>query len=107
MANNMMEDRFSYRIIFFINDENRSKKYYIDTRYRDLRKSLESIIKNHLSLTNTIVIAETTVLKGGKCVYLQSRSYSFTLEEYFKQINGGHKSGNRNESIMYGKYAVR
>ena len=32
--------------------------------------------------------AQTTVRKNGKCVCLQSRSYMFNLDEYFKQIIG-------------------
>ena len=105
LANNMIEDKFSYRIIFFVNEGNNGSKHYIDTPYSGLRKSLENIIKNHLSLTNSIVIAETTALKNGKCVCLQSRSYSFSLDEYFRKISGGCKDNNRN--IMYGRYAVR
>lgn len=107
MANNMIEDRFSYRIIFFVNEVNKGSKHYIDTMYSDLRKSLESIIKNNLSLTNSVMIVNTTVLKNGKCVYLQSRSYSFSLEEYFKRIKGECKDSNRNGNIMYNRYAVR
>ena len=107
MANNMIEDCFSYRIIFYINEGNKGTKHYIDTMYEGLRKSLENIIRNNLSVTNTIVIAETTVLKNGKCVYLQSRSYSFSLDGYFKQISGECKDGSRNGNFMYGRYAVK
>lgn len=107
MANNMIEDRFSYRIIFFVNERNKCSKHHIDTMYSDLRKSLESIIRSHLSLTNNIVIAETTVLKNGKCIRLQNKSYSFSLEEYFTQISGRGKDRKRNESVVYSKYAVR
>lgn len=103
-ANNMIEDKFSYRIIFFVKDENRSCKHYIDTAYDGLRKTLESIVKDHLSLTNSVVIAETTVRKGGECIRLQSQPYAFSLDEYFKRINGecvvGGKRGN------YNRYAV-
>ena len=76
LANNMIEDRFTYRIVYFVNDGNNGKKFYIDSSYRDLRKSLESIIRGNLTLTNNIVIAETTVLKRGKCTCLQSKAYS-------------------------------
>lgn len=100
-AHNMVEDRFLYRIIFFVNEGNKGCKHYIDTTYSGLRKSLESIIKNHLSLTNTVVIAETTALKNRKCVRLQSRSYSFSLDGYFKQISGEYRDSNRN-----GKYSM-
>lgn len=106
LANNMVEDRFSYRIIFFVNDGNRGAKHYIDTSYDGLRKSLESIIRNYLSLTNSVVIAETTALKNGKCIRLQSRSYSFSLDEYFKRINGEYKDRGKNEYAVYGRYAA-
>ena len=86
LAHNMVEDCFSYRIIFFVNENGKGTKHYIDTPYSGLRKSLESIIRNHLSLTNSIVVAETTALKNGECVRLQSRSYAFNLDEYFKRI---------------------
>lgn len=101
LANNMIEDRFTYRIVYFVNDGNNGKKFYIDSSYRDLRKSLESIIRGNLTLTNNIVIAETTVLKRGKCTCLQSKAYSFSLEEYFKRIKGD-RSSNRN---LYSRYA--
>lgn len=63
LANNMIEDCFTYRIIYFVNDGNNGRKFYIDCSYRDLRKSLENIIRGKLILTNNIVIAETTVIK--------------------------------------------
>lgn len=106
MANNMIEEMFSYRIIFYVNDGNIGKKHYLDTSYEDLRKSLESIVRNNLSLTNNLVIAKTTVLKNGKCVCLQSRSYSFSLEHYFKQISGENRDDIRGENIAYRRYAV-
>ena len=102
VANNMIENCFTYRIIYFVNEGSNGKKFHVDSSYRDLQKSLESIIRKNLTLTNNIVIAETTVLKRGKCTCLQSRSYSFDLEEYFKRIKGD-KVGNRNN---YYRYAV-
>lgn len=107
LANNMIEDRFSYRIVFFVNENRNGTKHYIDTTYDGLRKSLESIILKNLSVTNNIVIAETTVLKNGKCICLQSRSYSFSLDEYFRRLNGEYKDNRRNESMMFHKYAVQ
>lgn len=98
-ANNMIEDRFPYRIVFFINEGNKGIKRYLDTSYKDLRKSLENIIRNYLSLTNSIVIAETTVLKDGKCVCLLSKAYSFSLEEYFRRIKGN--SGKAMETKVF------
>lgn len=106
LAHNMVEDKFSYRIIFYVNDGNKSEKHYTETSYSGLRKELENIIRGHLSLTNSIVVSNTTALKDGKCVRLQGRAYSFSLDEYFRRIKGECKSGNRNGDIMYG-YAGR
>ena len=107
LSNNMVEDRFSYRIVFFVNENGKGIKHYIDTSYDGLRKSLESIIREYLSVTNNIVVAETTALKNGKCVSLLSRSYAFSLEEYFHQIYGRCKSGNENRNITYGRFACQ
>lgn len=101
LANNMIEDCFTYRIVYFVNEGNNGKKYYLDSSYRDLRKSLESIIRGNLTLTNNVVIAETTVLKRGKCTCLQSRSYSFSLEEYFKRIKEECNSSRNNQYCRY------
>lgn len=106
MVHNMVENRFSYRVVYFVNDGNKGIKHYFDTSYSDLRKALENIIRNNLSLTNTVVIAETTALKNGKCIRLLSRSYAFSLDGYFRQINGEH-SNNRYGYTACGKYAVR
>ena len=105
-ANNMVEDCFSYRIIFFVNEGNKGSKHYIDTVYGDLRKALEDIIKDHLSLTNRVVIANTTVRKDGKSVCLQSQSYGFSLDEYFKQIGGECRDSSSRGKAMYNRYAV-
>lgn len=104
IANNMIEDKFQYRIIYFVNEGDNGSKYYIDTNYNGLRRSLENIIRSNLSLTNSIVIAETTVLKNGKCVCLQSRPYAFSLDGYFKQISG--ECANKNRSGNYNRYAM-
>ncbi len=107
LANNMIEDRFSYRIIFFVNENGKGTKHYIDSKYGNLRKSLESIIRENLSVTNNIVIAETTALKNGKCICLQNRAYSFSLEEYFKRLNGEGKDNSQNEGMMFNRCAVQ
>ena len=107
LANNMIENRLLYRIIFFVNENGNGTKHYIDTTYDDLRKSLESIIRENLSVTNTIVIAETTALKNGKCICLQSRAYSFSLEEYFRKLNGEYKDNRQIEGMMFNRYAVQ
>ena len=99
-ANNLNEDRFRYRIIFFVNDGDKGIKHYVDTMYSGLRESLEDIVR-----TNTVVVAQTTVLKGGERVCLQSKAYPFSLEGYFSQISGGCKGSGRND--VHGRYAVR
>ena len=107
VANNLNEGYFSYRIIFFVNENGNGTKHYIDTSYDDLRRSLESIIREHLTVTNSIVIAQITTLKNGRCVSLLSRSYAFSLEEYFRQIYGSCKNDIGNRNIMYGRYAYQ
>ena len=106
LANNMQEDKYSYRLIFFVNEDGKGSKFWVDTSYRDLRKTLENIIRGHLSLTNSIVIAETTVLKDGKCICLQSRSYVFSLDGYFNELCGKKEKVNMNNNYgrrrMYG-----
>ena len=105
-ANNMIEDKFSYRVIFFVRDDKGSSKHHIDTTYDGLREALENIIREHLSLTNSVVVAAVTVRKDGKSVSLQSRSYRFSLDEYFERI-GGECRDDRRGNIVYGRYAVR
>lgn len=107
LSNNMAENRFSYRIIFFVNENGTGTKHYADTSYGDLRKTLENIIRGHLSITNSVVIAQMTALKDGKCVSLLSRSYSFSLDEYFRQIRGEcrERSSSRDRNVTYGRYA--
>ncbi len=96
MANNMIEDRFSYRIIFFVNEGKKGTKHYIDSTYSGLRKALENIIRGNLSLTNTVVISAVTVRKNGEIVSLLSRAYLFSLDGYFRQINGECRNSNIN-----------
>ena len=105
-ANNMVETEFSYRVVFFVKEGNESHNHHIDTVYGDLRNALEGIVRNYLSLTNSVVIAAITVRKDGKSVSLQSRSYGFSLDEYFKRI-GGECRDDRRGNIVYGRYAVR
>lgn len=97
LAHNMIENCFSYRIVYFINFENRSEKHYIDTPYDGLRETLENIIKKNLSTTNTVVLAAVTTRKNGEVVSLLSRSYPFSLSGYFQQIcEGKEKNINSN-----------
>lgn len=86
-ANNMVENMFTYRIIYSVNERNgESTKHYLDTTYNDLWKTLKTIIRNNLSLANSVVVAQTTALKNRKYVCLQSRPYSFSLDGYFQKI---------------------
>lgn len=103
-ANNMIEDKFSYRVVFFVRDSNRSSKHYMDTAYDGLRETLESIVKDYLSLTNSVVIAAVTVRKDGQSICLQSRSYGFSLDEYFRQIGGKCSRDSRRGS--YNRYVA-
>lgn len=90
-ANNLIENYFSYRIIFFINENGTGKKYYVDTPYENLRQSLENIIRGNLLVTNTIVISAVTVRKNGKAVSLLNRAYSFSLDGYFQMVCEGKR----------------
>lgn len=98
MVHNLNEDCFSYRIIYFVNENGIGTKHYVDTSYRELRKVLENIIRDHLSLINSVAIAQTTIKRNGKCVRLQNRSYTFSLDGYLQQIVGEkskeYKTGN-------------
>lgn len=107
LAHNMVEDCFSYRIIFFVNEGDKGSKFYADTPYSGLRKALESIIRDNLSMTNIVVIAAVTVRKNEKAVSLLSRSYSFSLDEFFRQINGEYKGNIRSRDTVQSRYAVR
>lgn len=107
LANNMLETEFSYRIVFFVRERSSSTKHYIDTLYDGLRQTLENIVKGNLSLTNNIIIAAVTVRKDGQSISLQSRSYGFSLDEYFKRINGECGDNGKRGNVMCGRYAVR
>ena len=103
-ANNMIEDKFSYRVVFFVREGNKSTKHYIDAAYGGLRETLERIVKENLTLTNSIVVAQTTVRKCGQQICLQSRPYGFSLDEYFRRINGECVDSGRHGN--YNRYAV-
>lgn len=87
-ANNMTETCFSYRIVCFVNENGTGRKCLADTDYYGLRKTLEGIIRENLTTTNSVVIAAATTVKDGKCVSLLSRSYGFSLDEFFRQLAG-------------------
>lgn len=86
LAHNMVESEFSYRLVYFINSGNKGEKHYLDTPYGGLRAALENIIKNNLTVTNNVVIAQATVRKNSENVSLLSKAYSFSLGEYFQKV---------------------
>ncbi len=88
LAHNMVEKCFTYRIVYFINENRTGRKCYVDTQYGNLRWSLENIIRENLSTTNSIVISAVTVRKNGEIVSLLSRAYGFSLDGYFLEICG-------------------
>lgn len=88
VAHNMVEDKFSYRVVYFVNENSKGTKFCIDTSYENLRAALESIVKENLTTTNTIVISAVTVRKNGESVSLLSKAYGFSLDGYFQQIVG-------------------
>ena len=100
-VNNMIEQAFSYRVIYFVNFENRGEKHYIDTSYADLRDVLENIIRRNLTTTNSVVLAAVTVRKNGEVISLLSRAYAFSLDEYFRQI-----IGEKEKEYNYGRRRV-
>lgn len=85
-AHNMIETCFWYRIIYFVNDENKGTKFRVDTSYDGLRESLENIIRDNLTTTNSLVIAEVTVRKDKQSISLLSKAYGFSLDGYFQKI---------------------
>lgn len=101
VAHNMIEDKFSYRVVYYINDNGKGTKHYIDTSYENLRKSLEGIIRENLSTTNSVVIPAVTVWKNGEVVSLLSRAYGFSLDGYFQQIVGEKEKEYKN--VDYGR----
>lgn len=100
---NLNENCFSYRIVYFVNEENKSIKRYVDTSYSGLRQSLENIVRGNLSTTNSIVISAVTVRKNEKCICLLSRSYRFCLDDYFRQVNGEYQNRNNYGNVIYRK----
>ena len=105
-VNNMVENAFSYRVAYYVNENGIGRKHYADTTYGGLRKTLENIVRENLSLENSIVISSVTVRKNGKCLCLLGRAYPFCLDEYFCQITGRYKDGNKKRNTVYGRYAT-
>ena len=91
VANNMIEHAFSYRVIYFVNENGNGRKFYADASYTGLRETLENIIRGNLTTTNTVVVAAVTILKNGEVISLLSRAYPFSLDEYFEEIVGEKK----------------
>lgn len=110
MVHNLNEDKFTYRIVYFVNGECNRRKYYKDTTYRNLRYSLEHIVKENLGVENTVVLAAITTRKDGKTVQLLNRTYKFDLKEYFCWIIGEkrkkYKNCNNYGSVIYERQVV-
>ena len=66
MVHNMKEECFSYRFIYFLNEKGKSTKHYVDTSYSGLRKVLENIIRENLSMTNKITPVKISRIKNAK-----------------------------------------
>ena len=86
LANNMVETCFSYRIVYFVNENGNGRKMYVNTSYENLRRSLENIIRGNLTTTNSVVVSAVTVWKNGEIISLLSKAYGFNLSEYFRKI---------------------
>jgi len=98
VVNNMIETYFSYRIIYYVNENGIGRKCYVDTSYENLRMSLENIIRGNLSTTNTLVISTITARKNKETISLLSRAYGFNLNDYFRQICGEKEEANLNSN---------
>lgn len=105
LAHNMIETCFSYRIVYFINENGKGTKRYVDTSYDGLREALENIIKKKLTTTNSIVISAVTTRKSRETVSLLSRAYAFSLSEYFEQIVG--RKEKEYKTVSYGRRRVQ
>jgi len=79
LSYNMVENMFSYRVVYFINFENKSEKHYADMRYGGLRIALENIIRGNLTTTNAVAVAALTARKNGETVSLLSRAYGLVM----------------------------
>lgn len=103
-AYNMIETCFSYRIVYFVNENGKGIKFCVDTSYGGLREALENIVRGNLTTTNTVVVAAATARKNGETVSLLSRSYPFSLSGYFQQIVGEKEKDINNN---YGRRRVQ
>lgn len=86
LAYNMIETYFSYRLVYFVNENGKGTKFCVDTSYGGLRTELENIIRGNLTTTNSVVISAVTVRKDGETISLLSRAYPFSFSGYFQQI---------------------
>ena len=102
LAHNMIETCFSYRIVYFVNENGKGTKFYVDTSYAGLREELENIIRGNLSTTNTIVVAAVTTRRNGEVISLLNKAYPFSLGGYFQQI-----CGEKEKEYINGNYIRR
>ncbi len=106
IANNLIEENFRYRISYYVNTGNVGERYYIDAEYMRLKDALEWIIKDNLTLQNSVVIAGVTVLNGRRCIRLLNRKYYFALDDYFARISGEWTLRVSEHDILCGKCAI-
>lgn len=86
LANNLIEDKFRYRLVYFVSEGDKSSKHYVDTPYDGLWEALGNIIRGNLTATNAVIIAAVTVRKNGESISLLNRAYGFDLSGYFRKI---------------------
>lgn len=104
LAHNIIEDRFIYRISYYVNRDRVGRKYYCTVSYGEVQQAIVRIIKKHLTWETDVVITGITAKKGTEIIKLLSRSYPFSLEKYFVYIEGRatHEKINRNrETVCY------
>ena len=68
-----------------MNDENKGTKFRVDTSYDGLRESLENIIRDNLTTTNSLVIAEVTVRKDKQSISYSAKRMGSAWTDIFKR----------------------
>lgn len=102
LAYNIIEDRFIYRISYYVNRDRVGRRYYCTVSYDEMQQAIVGIIKKHLTWETDVVISGITAKKGTETMKLLSRSYPFSLETYFAYIEGRatHEKINRNRKTV-------
>lgn len=102
LAHNIIEDRFIYRISYYVNRDRVGIRHHCTACYGELQQAIVGIIKKHLTWETDVVITGITARKGTETIKLLSRSYPFSLEKYFAYIEGSayHEKINRNRKTV-------